>query len=113
MSINRKGKCTGSDNPMFGKKRPDLSERNKVVNKLSVIKTSEKLRVKYNTPEYKEILRKSQNTRKEISIYKNGVFIERLGSIREMALKYCLDRKSINLVLSGKYSQHKDYTFSL
>src|SRR5690606_10240797 len=53
MSKNRKGKCVGEDNPMYGVKRPDLSERNKVVNKDSVEKMRDKLKVLYNTEKYK------------------------------------------------------------
>lgn len=113
MGANRKGKCVGIDNPMYGKKRPDLSARNKVINPESVKKTADVLRIKYNTEEYKTILRDSQSTKISINAIKDGVLIGTYQSKRELADKLNLDRKSVNAVLKGDYSQHKGYTFSI
>lgn len=115
MSDNRKGKYTGSDNHKFGIKDLALSERNKTrvwkdgsKHKLSVDK-----KALYNTPKYKEIHTNSQTTKVSIKALKDGLVIGCYPSKRRMAEDLNLDRKSIQMVLNGKHSQHKGYTFSL
>lgn len=111
MSVNRKGKCVGSDNPMYGKKRPDLVKRNKVRNQTAIDKMANTLKIKYNTSEYKSILRRSQKTRKCIQAFKDGLLVGVYESKRELVSDLSLDRKSVNSVLKGRYKQHKGYTF--
>lgn len=106
MSEARKGKCVGVDNPMYGKKRPDVSARNKIVNPESGKKTGETLRRMYSTPEYKKIHQETQQNRIRLkSIDLNGN-IKFYNSAREAA-RDGFDRKCINLCISGKYKQHK------
>lgn len=113
ISESLKGKMVGCKNPMYGKKRPDLSKRNKIINQSSVDKTTARLKEKYNTPEYKIILMDAQKTNITVSALVDGVVVGVFSSKREMADKLNLDRKSINSVLRGEYSQHKGYTFTL
>jgi hypothetical protein len=113
MSVNRKGKCIGSENPMFGKKRPDVSERNKIFSLERNLKIKNTQLKKYSDLEYRKSQITKQKTCIKISAYKDDVFYKSYKSKRELALDLNLDRKSVNCFLNGLFKQVKGYTFKL
>lgn len=112
MSENRKGKTVGEYNPMYGKKRPDLSMRNKIVNPLSVKKTSDKLRIMYNTDKYKKILMEAQACKPVLMKNYSGEVLRVFNSLRE-AGNNGFGRKEIMNVIKGKSKQHKGYLWEI
>lgn len=51
--------------------------------------------------------------RKSVSIIKDGVIVGTFVSIREMCRIENLDRRAVQRVIDGKFTNHKGYTFSV
>lgn len=114
MSDSRKGKMMGADNPMYGKKREDLSERNRTNHPLwneDVKKyVANYFKELYNTPEYLDIHMKSQPNRKNVYQYDlDNNFIKEWESIRQIFKYLKYDMKCIINVCKGR--NKKAYNF--
>lgn len=111
-----RGKLVGNQNPMFGKKREDLRIRNinnnPAKNKDISAKIAATLSEKYNTPEYKLILRQSQKTCKPVNRMDfEGNILQTYKSIHE-AIDQGFGSKEISKCCNGIYRQHKGFIWS-
>lgn len=116
MKANR-GDCSGENNPMYGKKRPDLSKRNlqNVFTEEQIEKIRQKALKRNEDPEYKKQHIYNQKTRKEVKAicFKTNTIKGTYPSINNMCKILNLDSKSVNCVIKGIYKQHKGYKFEL
>lgn len=113
MSQNRKGKMVGEDNPMYGKIREDLRQRNiennPAKNKETAARIGAKLKELYSTDQYRQIHRDNQTTRKAVvQMDMEGNRIKEYQSIRE-ARTEGYGGKEIKMCCDGKYRQHKGF----
>lgn len=112
MKANRKS-TKGKDNPMYGRKCPELAERNR--NYVWTEEIKDKIREKQLKNNECPIFRLNhtlvQKTRIRLEVFKDGVSIGTYESKKQACRELRLDSKSINLVLKGEYKQHKGYTF--
>jgi hypothetical protein len=116
ISDKMKGKLVGDKNPMFGKKRPDLKKRNLSNNPMSDpevrLKSGNRLREMYNTPEYRELHCKSQKTRTPVQK------IDFSGNVLKVYPSLCkviedgFGKKEVAAVCKGKQRQHKGFLWS-
>lgn len=108
-----KGKLVGALNPMFGKKREDLRQRNLnnncAKNKETIAKIAATLKEKYNTPEYKLIHRNTQTTCKPVNrLNFDGTIVKTYPSIAA-AKEDGFSFKEISRVCQGRHRQHKGF----
>lgn len=112
MKANRKS-TKEKDNPMYGRKCPELAERNR--NYVWTEEIKDKIREKQLKNNECPIFRLNhtlvQKTRIRLEVFKDGVSIGTYESKKQACRELRLDSKSINLVLKGEYKQHKGYTF--
>lgn len=113
MSENRKGKHKGADHWNYGKKMPELSERNR--NYVWTEEIKDKIRQKQlknnECPIFRLNHTLAQKTRIRLEVFKDGISVGIYESKKQACRELKLDIKSINLVLKGKHKQHKGYTF--
>jgi hypothetical protein len=83
ISEARKGRFKGSENPSYGRK---LTEEDK-----------------------KKIIQK--HYRYYTFMSPNGELVEEYTTVREFCRKYNLEKKSLSMVISGKFKQHKGWKF--
>jgi len=111
ISVNRKGKAAGKNNPMFGRSREDLRQRNITNNpaKTTGAKISETLKLKYSSEYYKNLHRSTQTkTVKVIQLTRQGEAIRIYNSLHDAAL-HGFGRKEIMNCINGKHKQHKGF----
>lgn len=112
MSESRKGKLGGVNNPMYGKKRPDVALRNKIVNPESGKKTGDTLRILYSSPEYRKLHQQIQTTCKRLKSVDIDGKETFYNSAREAA-RAGFERKSIYDCLKGNHKQHKGFIWEV